>query len=87
MTGEPKISTSKRGNKPTPEDMLPVGPRGPLGKHAYICIPKGNAEVLYNFVKKDMDSLLEEILRNADEMKKHCRDSCEHREVDDSSNV
>ena len=46
----------------------PRGPRGPLGRHAFMCVPKGNAEVLYRHTKEIMGDLLIEILYSDKEM-------------------
>ena len=61
-------------NKPAPVPILPEkeggprGPRGPLGRHAFMCVPKGNAEVLYRHTKEIMGDLLIEILYSDKEM-------------------
>ena len=70
-------------NKPTPQPILPEagcghrGPRGPLGSLSYICVPKGNAGVLYSHVKKIMDNLLREIRYADKEMKENLAKSVE----------
>lgn len=68
-------------NKPAPRPILPEkesGPRGPLGRRAFICIPKGNAWRLYGFVKESVDELLREILRDDGEMKENLAVSVEN---------
>lgn len=67
-------------NKPAPQLILPeaeCGPRGPLGSLSYICVPEGNAGVLYSHVKKIMDNLLREIRYADKEMKENLAKSVE----------